>query len=206
MRHTGRVVTRTMFLRKTSGKSTSIRRRRLSRPISAACGARSIRFREAPIHRCAARAIGSVKTPRFIRTSSFRSAALYAGLFARIDRHAPFGIVYWTTTNALRDKFDRRSRTRWHRSSEVCDGAARQTFDRDRSNASLPESDSLSTTAVKTRLGRSSQATLRISACSKDGARRWSMMKRTRTRRNGGRTLGPRAFLHWGARLPSGEY
>jgi signal transduction histidine kinase len=44
-----------------------------------------------------------VKTPRFIRTSSFRLAALYAGLFAASTAML-FGIVYWTTTNALREQ------------------------------------------------------------------------------------------------------
>jgi signal transduction histidine kinase len=44
-----------------------------------------------------------VKTPRFIRTSSFRLAALYAGLFAASTAML-FGIVYWTTTDALREQ------------------------------------------------------------------------------------------------------
>jgi signal transduction histidine kinase len=44
-----------------------------------------------------------VKTPRFIRTSSFRLAALYAGLFAA-STGVLFGIVYWTMTNALREQ------------------------------------------------------------------------------------------------------
>ena len=44
-----------------------------------------------------------MKTPRFIRTSSFRLAALYAGLFAASTAML-FGIVYWTTTNALREQ------------------------------------------------------------------------------------------------------
>jgi signal transduction histidine kinase len=44
-----------------------------------------------------------VKTPRFIRTSSFRLAALYAGLFAA-STGVLFGIVYWTTTDALREQ------------------------------------------------------------------------------------------------------
>jgi signal transduction histidine kinase len=44
-----------------------------------------------------------VKTPRLIRTSSFRLAALYAGLFAA-STGVLFGIVYWTTTSALREQ------------------------------------------------------------------------------------------------------
>ena len=44
-----------------------------------------------------------MKTPKFIRTSSFRLAALYAGLFAASTAML-FGIVYWTTTNALREQ------------------------------------------------------------------------------------------------------
>ena len=44
-----------------------------------------------------------MKTPRFIRTSSFRLAALYAGLFAA-STAVLFGIVYWTTTSALREQ------------------------------------------------------------------------------------------------------
>lgn len=44
-----------------------------------------------------------MKTPRFIRTSSFRLAAIYAGLFAA-STVMLFGIVYWTTTNALREQ------------------------------------------------------------------------------------------------------
>ena len=44
-----------------------------------------------------------MKTPRFIRTSSFRLAAIYAGLFAASTAML-FGIVYWTTTNALREQ------------------------------------------------------------------------------------------------------
>lgn len=44
-----------------------------------------------------------MKTPRFIRTSSFRLAALYAGLFAASTAML-FGIVYWTTTDALREQ------------------------------------------------------------------------------------------------------
>ena len=44
-----------------------------------------------------------MKTPRFIRTSSFRLAALYAALFAASTAML-FGIVYWTTTNALREQ------------------------------------------------------------------------------------------------------
>jgi signal transduction histidine kinase len=44
-----------------------------------------------------------VKTPRFIRTSSFRLAALYAGL-SSLSTGVLFGIVYWTTTNALREQ------------------------------------------------------------------------------------------------------
>ncbi len=44
-----------------------------------------------------------MKTPRFIRTSSFRLAALYAGLFAA-STAVLFGIVYWTTTDALREQ------------------------------------------------------------------------------------------------------
>ena len=44
-----------------------------------------------------------MKTPRFIRTSSFRLAALYAGLFAASTAML-FGIVYWTTTSALREQ------------------------------------------------------------------------------------------------------
>ena len=44
-----------------------------------------------------------MKTPRFIRTSSFHLAALYAGLFAA-STAVLFGIVYWTTTDALREQ------------------------------------------------------------------------------------------------------
>ena len=44
-----------------------------------------------------------MKTPKFIRTSSFRLAALYAGLFAASTAML-FGIVYWTTTSALREQ------------------------------------------------------------------------------------------------------
>jgi signal transduction histidine kinase len=44
-----------------------------------------------------------VKTPRFIHTSSFRLAALYAGVFAA-STAVLFGIVYWTTTDALREQ------------------------------------------------------------------------------------------------------
>ncbi len=44
-----------------------------------------------------------MKTPKFIRTSSFRLAALYAGLFAASTAML-FGIVYWTTTDALREQ------------------------------------------------------------------------------------------------------
>jgi signal transduction histidine kinase len=44
-----------------------------------------------------------VKTPRLIRTSSFRLAALYAGLFAA-STGVLFSIVYWTMTNALREQ------------------------------------------------------------------------------------------------------
>ena len=44
-----------------------------------------------------------MKTPRFIRTSSFRLAALYAGLFAASTAML-FGIVYWTMTDALREQ------------------------------------------------------------------------------------------------------
>jgi signal transduction histidine kinase len=41
-----------------------------------------------------------VKTPRFVRTTSFRLIALYAGLFAA-STAALFGIVYWVTGDVL---------------------------------------------------------------------------------------------------------
>jgi signal transduction histidine kinase len=41
-----------------------------------------------------------VKTPRFIRTTSFRLTALYAGLFAA-STALLFGIVYWIATDVL---------------------------------------------------------------------------------------------------------
>ncbi len=44
-----------------------------------------------------------MKTPRFIRTSSFRLTAAYAGLFAA-STAILFGIVYWTATNAMREQ------------------------------------------------------------------------------------------------------
>jgi signal transduction histidine kinase len=44
-----------------------------------------------------------VKTPRFIRTTSFRLTALYAGLFAA-STAVLFGIVYWVTGGVLHEQ------------------------------------------------------------------------------------------------------
>lgn len=44
-----------------------------------------------------------MKTPRILRTSSFRLAALYAGLFV-LSMGALFAIVYWLASDVLRDQ------------------------------------------------------------------------------------------------------
>ena len=44
-----------------------------------------------------------MKTPRFIRTTSFRLTALYAGLFAA-SAAVLFGIVYWVTGGVLHEQ------------------------------------------------------------------------------------------------------
>ena len=44
-----------------------------------------------------------MKTPKFIRTTSFRLTALYAGLFAA-SAAVLFGIVYWVTGGVLHEQ------------------------------------------------------------------------------------------------------
>src|SRR5579884_2178713 len=89
-----------------SGISISTRAPTSSRPISAACAARSTRVSSRSCsRRCAGPVIVSVILPRLLRTSSFRLTVLYAGLFAA-SVLILFAVIYWATGLTMTNSLD----------------------------------------------------------------------------------------------------
>src|SRR3982074_3395205 len=93
-----------------SGTFTSIRGRRSSRPISAACAPSSGLLKaNRLLSRPSAAPVTGCEMPRswleLLQTTSARLALLYAGLFG-LSVSVLFGLIYWAATAALSDRID----------------------------------------------------------------------------------------------------